>query len=78
MRSIGRVAKEKNDVQRVAQGVAGIQNDVQELAARIEEEVRALADSFSVDNYEIETFAVKPRRSDIFDVRMALLWEMDV
>ncbi len=76
MRSIGRVAKEKSDVQRVAQDVAEIQNALQELAGQIEDKVRALTDSFSVDNYEIETFALKPRRSDIFDVRMVLLWEM--
>ena len=25
---------------------------------------------------EIETFAIKPRRSDIFDVKVCLLWEM--
>jgi DNA anti-recombination protein RmuC len=78
MRSIGRVAKEKSDVQRVAQDVEEIQNALQELAGQIEDKVRALTDSFSVDNYEIETFALKPRRSDIFDVRMVLLWEMVV
>lgn len=76
MRSIGRVAKEKSDVQRVAQDVAEIQSALQELAGQIEDKVRALTDAFSVENYEIETFALKPRRSDIFDVRMVLLWEM--
>lgn len=76
MRSIGRVAKEKSDVQRVAQDVAEIQSALQELAEEIEDKVRALTDSFSVENHEIETFVLKPRRSDIFDVRMVLLWEM--
>ena len=76
MRSVGRVAKEKGDVKRVEQDVEEIQRSLQELAVEIEEKVTELADSFTADNYEIETFAIKPRRSDIFDVRMVLLWEM--
>lgn len=76
MRSVGRLAKEKSDVKRVEQDVEEIQNGLQELAVEIEEQVTELADSFTADNYEIETFTIKPRRSDIFDVRMVLLWEM--
>ena len=76
MRSVGRVAKEKSDVKRVQDNVEEIQNSLQALAVEIEEQVTELADSFAVEKYEIETFAIKPRRSDIFDVRMVLLWEM--
>ena len=76
MRNVGRIAKEKNDVRLVEQDIVDIQNSLNELAGEIEEEVNALADSFAVDNYAIETFSIKPRRSDIFDVRMVLLWEM--
>jgi hypothetical protein len=78
MRSVGRVAKEKSDVQRAEQDVAAIQNALQELTVTIEEHVNELTSSFNIDKYEIETFAIKPRRSDIFDVRMVLLWEMIV
>lgn len=78
MRSVGRVAKEKSDVQRVEQDVVDIQNSLHDLAAEIEKQVSTLADSYSVDNWAIETFTIKPRRSDIFDVRLVLLWEMVV
>ncbi|MGB3212178.1 MAG: DUF87 domain-containing protein [Desulforhopalus sp.] len=78
MRSVGRVAKEKNDVKRAEKNVEDARSDLQELAVEVEKEVCALADSFTVDNFEIETFSIKPRRSDIFDVRMVLLWEMVV
>jgi hypothetical protein len=78
MRSVGRVAKEKSDVQRAEQDVVEIQTALQELTVTIKEHVNELTNSFAIDNYEIETFAIKPRRSDIFDVRMALLWEMVV
>ena len=76
IRSVGRVAKEKSDVQRVEQDVVDIQNSLHDLAAEIEKQVTALADSYTTDNLEIEIFTIKPRRSDIFDVRLVLLWEM--
>ncbi len=78
MRSVGRVAKEKGDVQRAEQDVAEIQDALQELTVAIAEHINELEESFAVDNYEIETFAIKPRRTDIFAVRMVLLWEMVV
>ena len=55
-----------------------LQSELEELALEIEEQATELANSFTLDNYLIETFAIKPRRSDIFDVRMFLLWEMVV
>jgi len=76
MRSISRVAKEKSDVRRAEDNVEDIQQELTELAAEIEAKVNEVAAAYAVENYEIETFAIKPRRSDIFDVRVALLWEM--
>jgi hypothetical protein len=78
MRNVGRVAKEKSDVKRAEQDVRELQSGLEELSVEIEEKVTELADSFSVGNYQIETFAIKPRRADIFSVRMFLLWEMTV
>lgn len=76
MRSIGRVAKEKGDLKRVEQEIVEIQEQLESLALEIETAIDDLAATFTADNYELETFAIKPRRSDIFDVRLALLWEM--
>ncbi|MGW8194117.1 MAG: hypothetical protein ACWGOX_07620, partial [Desulforhopalus sp.] len=76
IRSAGRLAKEKSDVQRAERDVLEVQEDLDDLAAEIEEKVAELADSFSPDNYEIETFAIKPRRVDIYDVQLLLIWEM--
>ena len=78
MRSVGRVAKEKADVTRAEKLVAELQQECDDFSVEIEERVNELAETFSVDNYEIEDFSIKPRRSDIFDVRMMLLWEMAV
>ncbi len=76
MRSVGRVAKEKGDVQRAAAEVDRVELAIEELSREMEEQVNQLGATFSIDGQEIETFTVKPRRSDIFEVRLALLWEM--
>ena len=76
MRNVGRVSKEKNDVKRAEQAILDVQASLDELAVEIEDKVMELGDTFELDNYEIETFSIKPRRSDIFDLRLALVWEM--
>lgn len=76
MRSVGRVAKERGDVKRAEEDVVELQQDIEVLAMEIEEGVEELAARYETEHYEIETFSVKPRRSDIFDVRVVLLWEM--
>lgn len=76
MRSVGRVAKEKNDVKRAEEEILELQRELEDLSAEIEQKVNELAAGFAAENYRIEPFTINPRRSDIFDVRMVLLWEM--
>ena len=76
MRSAGRVAREKGDVQRAEDEVQALQQELDGLAAEVETKALALVDTFNPESYAIETFAVKPRRSDVFNIRLALLWEM--
>ncbi len=78
MRSVGRVAKEKGDVTRAEDAVLNLQREYDDLSVEIEEGLSELAETFSIENYEVENFSIKPRRSDIFNVRMMLLWEMTV
>ncbi|MFH0780964.1 MAG: DUF87 domain-containing protein [Pseudomonadota bacterium] len=76
VRSVGRVVKEKSDVRRVEEEIEELRQAMEALSTEIEQKARELADTFDVDRYEMETFTINPRRSDIFDVRAALLWEM--
>lgn len=78
IRSVGRVAKEKGDVKRAEEKVVVLQQELDDLSMEIEEKINELTEYFSIDNHEVESFFIKPRRSDIFDVRMVLLWEMVV
>ncbi len=76
MRNVGRVAKEKGDVKRAEEQAEGLRSELVQLTEEIEQQLAELSSSYSVDNFEIETFSIKPRRSDIYDIRMCLLWEM--
>ncbi|WP_136805750.1 ATP-binding protein [Desulfosediminicola flagellatus] len=75
MRKASRVVKEKGDVKRAEEDVELVQQDLEDLAVQIEEEIETITESFEPEQYEIETFAIKPRRSDIFDVQVCLVWE---
>lgn len=74
MRKAGRVAKEKADVRRAQENVAERQRELEALAVEIEERIDELSATFSADAYDVETFSIKPRRRDIFDVQAFLLW----
>lgn len=78
IRNVGRVSKEKSDVRRAEQAVLDAQAALEELAVEIEERVIAFGEDYEPGNYELETFSIKPRRSDIFDLRLALIWEVGV
>ncbi len=78
VRGVGRVSKEKGDVRRAEDSAANLQADMDALAAQIESDAAKLTEKFSIENYEIRTFPIKPRRSDIYDVDVALLWDVSI
>ena len=76
IRKAGRIGKEKDDVRRAEELAAGLEQELEELEIEQNQQLEELADSFDPSQVETETFAIKPRRSDIFDVKVCLLWEM--
>jgi len=75
IRGAGRIFGEKGDVKRAQEAIKEIEEDLQELEYSLEDEIVKLDEKFSIDTIEIEEFFIKPRRSDIYDVELALLWE---
>jgi len=75
-KSAGRLMKERGDVRIAEQSLEQIQQELAGLAAEIDNEARALAARYDVSAFPIESFSLTLKRNDIFDVRLALLWEM--
>ncbi len=76
MKSAGRIAREKGDVRRAEEQLQRLEEEMEELLTGLQDEIDLLAETFEPDNYPEEVFAIKPRRSDIFDLEVKLLWEM--
>ena len=69
------VMKERNDVKNIETLMQDIDDDMQELQKNFEEEVQKIEDKLDIQNYEITSTFIKPRRSDIVIKDIALLWE---
>ncbi len=77
VRSAGRLIKEKGDVQRVEQEINRIEQDLKALAVDLQDALAKISERFDPARYPVETFALTPRRTDIFEVGITLVWEPD-
>ncbi len=73
-RGVGRISKEKQDVERAKEQLLDLQQRLEDLNAELEAEVDALETRFEQDLGEVDTLELKPRKTDV-DVRVvALAW----
>ncbi len=75
LRSAGRTYREQSDVERAKARVDEILEALDDLEASLQDEIEKISEKYAIENYEIEPFYIKPRRSDIHDVEIAILWE---
>ena len=73
--SAGKISKEKADVRRVENEMRQVQKDMQELRNDLSIEINIIKEKFDIESYKIETFHIKPRTTDIYDVKISLFWE---
>jgi len=69
------VLKEKDDVKNVESLIEDVQNDIEELKTKLEDEMQKIEEKLDIQNYEIDSIFIKPRRSDIIINDIALLWQ---
>jgi hypothetical protein len=75
IRSASKMYREKDDVQRAENRVQEIEEEIYELDQALQEAIDKMDETYIIENFELEKFYIKPRRSDIFDLEMGLLWE---
>jgi len=69
-----RVLKERGDLSRAEEKVVQIEEKIEDLEIELEEKIDALSESYSLDNYEIESFSIKPKKRDIDIAAIGLVW----
>ncbi len=75
--SASKIAKEKADVRRVEKEIRQVRQDMNELKTSLSSEAKKISEKFKIENYPITNFFVKPRRTDVYNVETAILWETE-
>lgn len=74
-RGATRVLKEKNDIKYVQNEINQLQIQKEDLLLMLENEIEKINSTNCIANFAIEEMSIKPRRSDIYNVKLELLWE---
>lgn len=74
MRGAGRAAQQKGDVSRAEDQLEQIAIDMQDLDAELNEELEALGEKYNVDDWELDTTVIPPRKSDLKVDDPWLIW----
>ncbi len=75
LRKAGGIYGEKADIDRAKEAVAQIEEEIEALQEKLQEEMAELQEKYSIDAVEITEFFIKPKKSNITDVELAILWE---
>lgn len=70
-----RVLRERNDIKYVEDEIVQLEADVGSLKSMLEKEIESINASNQLSSFEIEEFYLTPRRTDIFQVSLSLVWE---
>lgn len=70
-----RILKERSDVKYVENDIQQLQIQKDELQKTLEDEIEKINEENKISNFEIEEIYIKPKRTDIFNVKIELLWK---
>jgi hypothetical protein len=73
-----RAFKERGDVSRAQERVVEIEEKIYDLETELEEKIEALSEEYSIENYKIEPFSIKPKKRDIHVDAIGLLWRAEI
>ncbi|WP_323664881.1 ATP-binding protein [Aliarcobacter butzleri] len=70
-----KVLKERNDVKQVENEILELQQQKKALKTLLENEIEKINLANQSSNFPIEEIFIKPKRSDIYNTKLALLWQ---
>jgi len=71
-----KILKERGEMSRAEERMVKIEEDIEALEYELEDKIDALNEKYSVENCEIETFSIKPRKTDIDVEICAVVWRV--
>ncbi|MDN5129678.1 ATP-binding protein [Aliarcobacter butzleri] len=70
-----KILKERNDVKQVENEILELQQQKEALKTLLENEIEKINLANQSSNFSIEEIFIKPKRSDIYNTKLALLWQ---
>ncbi|MDK2046136.1 hypothetical protein PT513_01155 [Aliarcobacter butzleri] len=70
-----KILKERNDVKQVENEILELQQQKEALKTLLENEIEKINLANQISNFSIEEIFIKPKRSDIYNTKLALLWQ---
>lgn len=70
-----KILKEKSDVKYVEGEIQQLQIEKEELQKTLENEISKINEENKISNFQIEEIFIKPKRTDIFNIKLELLWK---
>ncbi|PIE02873.1 MAG: hypothetical protein CSA81_05060 [Acidobacteria bacterium] len=78
MKGASRVYKERGDVKRAEELASQLEKEHKDLVSEMEVELHRCAAQYDPSRYQPTTLSISPRRQDVFDVEVTLLWEPEL
>ena len=73
-----RAYKERGDVSRAEEKVMEIEEKLEDLENELTEKIETLSETYSIENYEIESFSIKPKKRDVSVEEIGVVWRADL
>jgi len=70
------ILKERGDMSRAEERMVAVQEDIEALEYELEDKIDALNEKYNIDNCEIETYKMKPRKTDVDVESCAIVWRV--
>ena len=70
-----KILKERNDIKLVENEILLAQEQMDNLKTTLENEIEKINQANNISNFEIEEIYVTPRRTDIYNIKLELLWQ---
>ncbi|MDR0408357.1 MAG: DUF87 domain-containing protein [Campylobacteraceae bacterium] len=74
VKNASRALKERGDVQRVEQEIALVEREAKETESEFQTQIKKLKEEFSLTNALVEEIVITPRKTDIYDEKIFILW----